>query len=136
MQVHHVRIYYEDTDFSGSVYHANYLRYMERGREHLIGCDELRRLWDEDGVGFVVYKAELTYKEPARFGDALEVRTTAERTSDWRAVFRQDVWRAGGSQPLVEGRIELVTVDKAGKLVRLPEGVRTAIDAQVASRTG
>lgn len=118
--VHHVRIYYEDTDFSGMVYHANYLRYMERAREHLIGPAELVRMWNEDGVGFVVYKAELTYREPARFGDELEVRTSVERPSEWRAVFRQDVYRKGGTSPLVEGLIHLVAVDKAGKLTRLP----------------
>lgn len=118
--VFHLRIYYEDTDFSGMVYHANYLRYMERAREHIIGPEELVRLWAEDGVGFVVYKAELTYREPARFGDELEVRTTVERSSEWRAVFRQDVWRRGGASPLVEGLVHLVAVDKAGKLTRLP----------------
>lgn len=125
--VHEVRIYYEDTDFSGAVYHANYLRYMERGREHLFGPDELKRLWDEDGVGFVVYKAELTFKEPARFGDVLEVRTVATAPSDWRASFQQDVWRKDGASPLVLGRVELVCVDKANRLVRLPERVRGAL---------
>ena len=115
-----LRIYYEDTDFSGMVYHANYLRYMERAREHLIGPAELVRLWNDDGVGFVVYKAELTFREPAKFGDELEVRTTVERTSAWRAVFHQDVWRVGGTSPLVEGLVHLVAVDKAGKLVKLP----------------
>ncbi|HMV70057.1 MAG TPA: YbgC/FadM family acyl-CoA thioesterase [Myxococcota bacterium] len=118
--VHNVRIYYEDTDFSGMVYHANYLRYMERAREHVIGPAELVRLWDEVGVGFVVYKAELTFREPARFGDELEIRTTVEHPSEWRAVFHQDVHRAGSSTPLVEGLIHLVAVDRAGKLTRLP----------------
>ena len=120
VSTYRLRIYYEDTDFSGMVYHANYLRYMERAREHIIGPDELVRLWNEDGVGFVVYKAELTYREPARFGDELEVRTRVERTSDWRALFHQDVWRVGGASPLVEGLVHLVAVDKAGKLTRLP----------------
>jgi tol-pal system-associated acyl-CoA thioesterase len=129
VHVHLVRIYYEDTDFSGAVYHANYLRYMERAREHLLGPDDLRRLWDDDGIGFVVYKAELTFREPARFGDVLEIRTTPSRESDWRAVFKQDVWRQGGKGPLVEGRVELVCVDRANKLVPLPQRVRAAMDA-------
>lgn len=129
MHVHGVRIYYEDTDFSGSVYHANYLRYMERAREHFFGPEELSRMWQTDGVGFVVYKAELTFKEPARFADEVEVRTTAKRESDWRIVFRQDVWRAGGKTPLVEGFVHLVCVDKDGKLIRLPEHVQRAVDA-------
>ena len=50
-----VQIYYEDTDHSGLVYHANYLKYFERAREHLLGTDELVRLLAEEGKGFVVY---------------------------------------------------------------------------------
>ena len=64
-----VSIYYEDTDFSGLVYHANYLKYCERAREHLLGRDRLVRMWSETGMGFVVYRAELQFREPARFGD-------------------------------------------------------------------
>ncbi|MEE3327409.1 MAG: thioesterase family protein, partial [Myxococcota bacterium] len=66
---HPVRIYYEDTDVSGMVYHANYLKYFERAREHFIGPEELVRLFEEEDTAFVVYKAELTYKEGARLGD-------------------------------------------------------------------
>ncbi len=126
MHTHHsyrLRIYYEDTDHSGMVYHANYLRYMERAREHVLDPDWLVQLWERDGVGFVVYKAELTYREPARFGDELDVRTTVHRESAWRAIFHQDVWRVGGTSPLVEGRIHLVAVGRDGKLVKLPEAV-------------
>ena len=61
-----VRVYYEDTDHSGVVYHANYLKYFERAREHLLGVDELVALWNEQGVGFVVYRADITYKKGAR----------------------------------------------------------------------
>ena len=124
---HSVRIYYEDTDFSGAVYHANYLCYMERAREHLIGPDELVRLWSEDGVGFVVYKVELTYRDPARFGDVIEVRTSVERDGPWRAVFRQDIHR--GDTLLVEGSVQMVCVDRDNKLVRLPVHVCAGIDA-------
>ena len=87
------------------------------------------RLWDEDGIGFVVYKADLTYREPAKFGDVLEVRTTVQRESEWRATFQQNVHRASDGKLLVEGGIHLVCVDKAGKLVRLPAHVREALDA-------
>ena len=76
MHEHRVQIYYEDTDHSGVVYHANYLKYFERAREHMLGTDELRRLFVEDGIGFAVYKAELTYKEGAVFGDTLVIEST------------------------------------------------------------
>ena len=127
MHVHPVRIYYEDTDHSGVVYHANYLKYFERAREHLLGPDELVRLLNEDGVGFVVYKIEVTYREGAVFGDTLEIRTTVKAESDYRAVFSQNVWRAGGKGPLVEGIVQLVCVNRDKQLVPLPPGVLKAL---------
>jgi acyl-CoA thioester hydrolase len=118
---HPVQIYYEDTDHSGVVYHANYLKYFERAREHLLGVDELVRLFREDGVGFVVYKAEMTFKEGAVHGDLLEIRTTVRAESDYRAIFDQCVWR--GDKKLVDGKVHLVCVDRNNKLVRLPTSV-------------
>lgn len=123
MHIHRVQIYYEDTDHSGAVYHANYLKYFERAREHLLGTDELVRLWEQDGIGFVVYKAALKYREPARFGDALEIRTTVTAESDYRAIFQQDVWRPDGKTPLVEGEVQLCCVNKQNQLVPLPQHV-------------
>ena len=118
-----VSIYYEDTDFSGLVYHANYLKYCERAREHVLGRDALVALYRDHGVGFVVYRAELQFKEGAKFGDDLEVRTTVDLQSDYRAVFEQPVWRVGGAAPLVEVSIHLVAVDRHNKLTRLPRDV-------------
>lgn len=115
---HQVQIYYEDTDHSGVVYHANYLKYFERAREHLIGTDELRRLLEEDGVGFVVYKAELTFKQGAVFGDTVVVRTRVELESAYRGIFHQDVYR--GDELLVAGQVQLVCVDTDRKLVKMP----------------
>lgn len=133
--VHRVRVYYEDTDFSGVVYHANYLKYFERAREHLLGPDELVRLYRESGIGFVVYKAELAFREGARFGDELDIRTTVALESEYRAVFTQEAWRVGGASrpgPLVTGKIQLVCVDAANALVPLPGHVQAAIRGAVA----
>ncbi|MEM9067627.1 MAG: YbgC/FadM family acyl-CoA thioesterase [Myxococcota bacterium] len=116
-----VQIYYEDTDHSGLVYHANYLKYFERAREHLLGVNELVRLLEEDGIGFVVYRAELNYKKGAVFGDTLEIRTEVERASDYRLLFQQDVYR--GEELLVQGQVEMVCVDKNGSLTRVPRSV-------------
>ncbi len=121
-----VQVYYEDTDHSGLVYHANYLKYFERAREHVLGVTELVRLLNEDGIGFVVYKAELTYKKGAVFGDAVTVVTEVARESDYRLGFRQDAYRpapSGGEELLVQGRIDLVCVDRAGQLTRVPASV-------------
>lgn len=123
MHSHTVHIYYEDTDLSGVVYHANYLKYFERAREHMLGRAELVRLLDEEGVGFVVYKAALTFKKGARLGDELDIRTRARRESGWRAIFEHEVWRAGETQPMVECTIEMVCVDAQQKLVQLPASV-------------
>jgi len=120
---HPVRIYYEDTDVSGMVYHANYLKYFERAREHFIGPEELVRLFEKENTAFVVYKAELTYKEGARLGDELEIRSTVEAESKYRAIFHQDVYRLGGSTAMVEGRVELVCVNHDQNLVPLPQSV-------------
>lgn len=123
---HHVQIYYEDTDHSGVVYHANYLKYFERAREHMLGTAELVRLLEEDGVGFVVYKAELTYKAGARFGDDVTIRSTVELESPYRAVFLQDAYR--GDELLVQGNVQLVCVDGAQKLVKIPPSVCAVIE--------
>lgn len=125
-----VDVYYEDTDFSGVVYHPNYLRYFERAREHLLGRDELVRLWRDEGVGFVVYRSELTFREGAVFGDRIVVSTTGELASSVRAIFHQQAHRAGDGQLLVEGTVELVCVGRDKKLVELPASVRTAMTAR------
>ncbi len=122
-----LQIYYEDTDLSGAVYHANYLRYFERAREHLLGPAELVRLWKDEGIGFVVYRCELSFREPAGLGDHLDVRTRVKMESDYRAVFHQSVWRPGGKQAMVEGTVQLVCVNRDNKLVPLPATVRERI---------
>ena len=120
---HRVQIYYEDTDHSGLVYHPNYLKYFERAREHLLGVAELRRLLEEEGIGFVVYKAALTYKRGATFGQTIEVRTIVTMQSEYRLTFQQDIYPQGGDERMVEGHIELVCVDASKQLVRLPDSV-------------
>lgn len=124
MHVLDVDVYYEDTDFSGVVYHANYLRFMERGREHALGREELVRLYRDEGVGFVVYRAELTFKEGAVFGDTLEVRTTGREESAYRAIFHQPVHRKRDGKLLVDGEVHLVCVNRHQQLVPLPARVR------------
>ena len=121
MHRHPVQIYYEDTDHSGLVYHANYLKYFERAREHVLGTAELVRLLNEDGIGFVVYKAALTYKKGAVFGDTIEIRTEVRAESEYRLHFQQNVYR--GEELLIEGEVQLVCVDADGKLVRVPQSV-------------
>lgn len=120
-----VQVYYEDTDHSGVVYHANYLKYFERAREHALGIDHLVRLYKDQGIGFVVYKAELVYKKGAVFGDTLKIETTIHKESDFRLIFHQNaILDNHPNHPtVVESTIELVCVDAEKKLVRLPNVV-------------
>lgn len=115
-----VRVYYEDTDLSGSVYHANYLKYFERAREHFIGPERLAELHDDEGLGFVVYEMNVQFRRGASLADRLEIRTTVEIESEFRAVFEQNAWRVDGGEAIVESTIDVVCVDTSGDLVGLP----------------
>ncbi len=132
LRSHAVQIYYEDTDFSGVVYHANYLRFFERAREHLLGPRDLVDLFETQNIGFVVYKANLVYKAGAKHGDLLDIRTRTTLESDWRATFHQFAVRTdpGPEELLVEGTLELCCVTHAdGKLVPIPSAIRAVIGA-------
>ena len=120
---HQVQIYYEDTDHSGVVYHANYLKYFERAREHIIGPAALVALLKEQGIGFAVYRADVTFKRGVRFGDTIEVHTRVEKKSDYRLLFQQDIYYPNQNELLVKGRIDLVCIDQQGELVSLPSSI-------------
>lgn len=112
-----VRIYYEDTDAGGLVHHSNYLRYFERGREHLLGCNKLLTLFARSGRSFVVASITVLYKKGAVWGDVLEIRTSTHVHSPYRVEFRQDVYR--GDELLVEGHVFMATVEGEGAAMRL-----------------
>lgn len=122
-----VRVYYEDTDAGGIVYHASYLRFAERGRTELLrhlGFDQ-RVLARDHGVMFAVARCELVFHRPARLDDLLLVRTRAVAQGGAKVEMAQQIDRDGAL--LVE--IELVlAVLRAGDLrpTRLPEPVRAA----------
>lgn len=106
----------------------NYLKYYERAREHLLGPAELVELWNKEGLGFVVYKCEMTFKEGAKFGDDLEIRTTPYLESKYRLTFDQQVWRKGGSKALVLGKVEMVCVDKSNRMVEIPSIISNGLN--------
>jgi len=90
-----VRVYYEDTDLSGVVYHANYLRYMERARSDMLrvaGIDQRAAI--EDGLGhYAVADIHIRYQAPARLDDALLVRSRLTASGAARCVIHQTVMR-------------------------------------------
>ena len=120
---HHlaVRIYYEDTDFTGFVYHANYLRYFERGRSdflRLIGAGHAGLLDRADPAAFTLQRIELDFRRPARIDDALTVVTTYERLQGARLDARQRIVR--GPDLLAEARVLAACIDLSGRPRRPP----------------
>lgn len=122
-----VKIYFEDTDCTGVVYHSNYLKYYERAREHVLGQHILVDIYNTTGKVFVVTRIENTFKEGARHGDNLEVRTIPVIESDWRLSFKQSVWRIADNSNshddklLVSGKVEMVCINKLMEMTKLPD---------------
>jgi tol-pal system-associated acyl-CoA thioesterase len=92
-----VRVYYEDTDAGGVVYHANYLRFMERARTEWLRTlgFEQDTLAQELSILFVVAGLDIQYRKPARFNDALTVKTSIETLGRASIAFKQEIWRDG-----------------------------------------
>ncbi len=116
-----LRIYYEDTDFSGVVYHANYVRYLERGRSEFIrqiGASHTAMLSSEQPVTFMVSRLDLRFVRPARIDDRLDVRTLMEFAGGARVACRQTITRGG--ELILEAHVENVCVSLDGRPRRLP----------------
>ena len=124
---HAVQIYYEDTDHSGVVYHPNFLKYFERAREHVIDSDRLDKLWREKGLGFAVYKANMTFQDGVEFAEVCDIRTRFEIDGKYKTLWRQEVWRPGASKPAVIADIEMVCLDKKKRLQPLPDDILLAL---------
>jgi acyl-CoA thioester hydrolase len=119
-----LRVYYEDTDLSGVVYHANYLRYMERGRTEFFRSAGvwLARLDDAEPLAWTLRKAALEFHRPARLEDALEVRTTFSAATGARMEAQQHIVSSGTL--LVAGHVEACLITLSGKPRRIPQEVR------------
>lgn len=116
-----LRIYYEDTDLSGVVYHANYVRYLERGRSEFIraiGASHTRLMALGAPVTFMVSELGLRFVRPARIDDRLEIRTQVETARGARITCRQSIMR--GNELIIEAQVENVCVSLDGKPRRLP----------------
>lgn len=128
-----VRVYYEDTDFSGIVYHANYLRFMERGRTNylrLIGADH-RKLFEETekeapGFAFVVRSMTLDFYKPAVMDDILQVISEPSEVKGASVTLHQKVMR--GDDLLVEAHVRVAFVSN-GRARPIPKPLRIAMKA-------
>ena len=119
-----VRVYYEDTDFSGVVYHASYLRFMERGRTELIralGVDQ-RELFEGDAaLGFAVRHMSIDFLRPAVMDDLLTIETMATAARGATMDVAQRVLR--GDEVLVTAQVKVACVG-GGRARRIPDGLR------------
>jgi acyl-CoA thioester hydrolase len=133
-----VRIYFEDTDYGQIVYHASYLRFMERGRTNylrLLGADH-RALFEQTtkpapGFAFVVRSMAIDYFSPARMDDVLNIVTVPQQIKGASITLLQQCRR--GDDLLVEARVRVAFV-AGGKAQRIPKPLRDAMEADV--RTG
>jgi len=117
-----VRVFYEDTDFSGVVYYANYLRFLERARSsffRLAGIGHAELLDRDPPLAFVIRKINLDYKLSARIDDALTVMTTYDTFKGARLMVTQKVFR--GDDLLLTADSEAACIDLTGRPKRAPK---------------
>lgn len=110
-----LRVYYEDTDFTGVVYHANYLRFFERGRSEYLRVMGLPADRTDFGA-FAIVRAEIDFRAPARIHDALLMRTAFVGMKGPRLIFEQGISRDG--LVLCEARLVAVAIHADGRVRR------------------
>jgi acyl-CoA thioester hydrolase len=129
-----VRVYYEDTDFTGIVYHANYLRFMERGRSNylrLLGADQVSLFEaaeaEAPGFAFVVRSMQIEFLKPARMNDVLDVVTAYEEVKGASITLDQRIMR--GDELLIEAHVRVAFVCD-GRARPIPKPLRIAMRMQ------
>ena len=121
-----IRVYYEDTDFSGFAYHGSYLRFLERGRSELLreaGFTN-KKLFESDGIVFAVRSLEIDYISPALMDDLLRAETTIARVGGASLHFEQHMFR--DDQEIVSAKVR-VAVLRSGKPIRIPALLREVL---------
>ncbi|MEO1659725.1 MAG: YbgC/FadM family acyl-CoA thioesterase [Pseudomonadota bacterium] len=114
-----IRVYYEDTDFTGMVYHANYLRFFERGRSDFLrdaGVSHQNLLSRDVPAAFTLTNVEVDYKRAAKVDDLLTIRTRSIGVKGVRMYFQQTCLR--GDDVIAEGRITAVMIHTDGRPMR------------------
>lgn len=122
------RVYFEDTDFTGLVYHARYLHFMERGRSdylRLLGIGH--RDLAGNGLSFAVAKMAIRFRRPAQIDDVLTIRTALSAVGGARITLAQRIETDGTL--LVEAAVTVAMIRKGGRPVRLPPAVKAAFAA-------
>lgn len=131
-----VRVYYEDTDFTGVVYHANYLRYFERGRSDFlrtIGISHTALLGHDDPAAFAITRITVDYRRPARIDDELVVRSVFDSNRGIRLQISQSIVR--GATLVAEAAVEAVFIGLSGRPHRPPKNLIAALHPWVLKPT-
>jgi len=128
VHVYRVRVYYDDTDASGVVYHASYLRMAERARTEMLRMIGVQHteLGRDDGVSIAVRRCEVDYLRPARLDDELDIRTRITALGGATMWAEQIVRRAGAD--LARLTLRLACVGPTGRAARFPEALRAALE--------
>jgi acyl-CoA thioester hydrolase len=121
-----IRVYYEDTDFSGNVYHAAYLHFFERARTEFLrdlGIHHSELI--KDGVAFAVRSMQLDFLAAAHIDDLLDVTTEVASTTSARLNLIQTIRRDGAE--ITRAEVQVVAIKLGGGATRLPEGLRRLV---------
>jgi acyl-CoA thioester hydrolase len=125
-----VRIYFEDTDSGGVVYHSNYLKFMERARTEWlrsVGIDQ-HHLKYHAQIMFVVHRIDIQYKLPARFNDDLVVKSELLEIGSSKIEFRQMIYR--DEEMLIDANVDIACIDSEKfKPVRIPSTVKQTMES-------
>ena len=118
---HNVKVYYEDTDAGGVVYHANYLKYLERARTEALSTIGLSNLKIKDKFGslIIVKSCNIEFKKSAQLEDELKIRSFVKSVTKTSFFMNQII--TNGENTIVESQIHLVFVNEKGKPVKVPE---------------
>ena len=123
------RVYYEDTDLAGIVYHANYLKFIERARSEMVREAGISQsdLKAGQGIVFAVRRMDIDFLAPARFEDVLTVTTDLAALTGARFELDQAVWR--GEERLFQARVQVVCMGAEGRPARIPADIRQKLGA-------
>tara|TARA_A100001015_G_scaffold305478_1_gene398250 strand:- start:569 stop:970 length:402 start_codon:yes stop_codon:yes gene_type:complete len=123
-----LKVYYEDTDAGGVVYYANYLKFMERARSdalETLGFTN-KKIIDEYGAYIIVKSCNINYIKPATLEDDLEIKSNIREITKTSFFMLQKVFKV--NDQITEAEIHLVTIDKKGKPIKIPERLKEELE--------
>lgn len=117
-------VYYDDTDCNNTVYHANYLKYMERARSEWLLATFGRQQWQDWQVAFVVTDVQVTFNKPARLYDRLLIDVAVQSIGRCYVVFEHKIIDNSTHEQYAKGQVKVVCLDSTGRVQRLPADVQ------------